>query len=307
MLLAIVPWWWGYYLRRSASTLRAEITQRITSAEAVPALSQNYNTTIRIVPMEAWTVIRKVDHRAAAVSGKERTDDEVVARFRLAGTIHVCDTGVEGGRTEKDRRAVVEDREMLGKVFIVKVGDRLADGVRVRAIEPRRVRLDANGHEVELRLHGRNADEAESEFDESGNDPWSRLDLGNQVILSESRLGVQIEDRRWVLDRRRVMDYYQEVLDDGDRLVAVFDSFKPLRNDQRRIDGYILVPEGEREFFEMVGLKEGDIVRKVNSMPMTSRRIAEAFIRDFANGKLGAVVLEVEREGTPIQLLYELR
>ena len=282
------------------------MTQRITSAKAVPSLSQNYNTTIRNIPMEAWAVIRKVD-RAAAVSGDERIDDVLVTRFRLAGTIRVYDTGVEGGRTASDRRAVVEDREKPGKVFIVKVGDRLADGVRVRAIEPRRVRLEANGREVELRLRGRNADEAESEFDERRNDHWSRLDLGDQAILSESRLGVQIEDRRWVLDRRRVMDYYQEVLDDGDRLVAVFDSFKPLRNDQRRIDGYILVPEGEREFFEMVGLKEGDIVRKVNSMPLTSRRIAEAFIRDFANGELGAVVLEVEREGTPVQLIYELR
>jgi type II secretory pathway component PulC len=125
--------------------------------------------------------------------------------------------------------------------------------------------------------------------------------------VSQGRFGVQVQDDRWIFERRRVLEYYNSVLEDADRLVSLFDSLKPLYDESKKINGYILIPEGEKEFFKEVGLQEGDVIRKVNSMPMMNRRIAEGFIRDFGNNELNVAVLELERAGQPVKLVYELR
>ena len=105
----------------------------------------------------------------------------------------------------------------------------------------------------------------------------------------------------------KLVEYYKELMDEPDRLVKVFDSLKPLYDGQRRITGYVLGVEGEKEFFDAVGLKEGDIVRSVNSMKMTSQSRAEYFIGEFIKGRLGALVLDVERGGEPKKLIYLIR
>jgi len=40
---------------------------------------------------------------------------------------------------------------------------------------------------------------------------------------------------------------------------------------------------------------------------MSSRRRADYLIREFANDKLSAVVLDIERNGQPAKLIYEVR
>jgi type II secretory pathway component PulC len=87
----------------------------------------------------------------------------------------------------------------------------------------------------------------------------------------------------------------------------LFDSLKPLYGEDKKISGYILIPEGEADFFKDVGLKEGDVMRKVNSVPLMNRRVAEGFIRDFGKNELGTAVLEIERAGETNRLVYELR
>ena len=42
-------------------------------------------------------------------------------------------------------------------------------------------------------------------------------------------------------------------------------------------------------------------------MAMSSRRRADYLIREFANDKLSAVVLDIERNGQPAKLIYEVR
>ncbi|MDD2520689.1 MAG: hypothetical protein PHR34_07020, partial [Kiritimatiellae bacterium] len=57
-------------------------------------------------------------------------------------------------------------------------------------------------------------------------------------------------------------------------------------------------------FYSQVGFQHGDVVRKVNSMRMTSQRRAEYFIGEFVQDRLGAVVIDVERDGQPLKLVY---
>ena len=98
------------------------------------------------------------------------------------------------------------------------------------------------------------------------------------------------------MKRQAVLDYYQELLDEPERMVTVFDSMKPLYDDRRKITGYVLDVEGEGNFFKAVGLRPGDVVHKVNSVPMTSRRWSDYFINEFSQNRLNVVVMDVERD-----------
>ena len=127
-----------------------------------------------------------------------------------------------------------------------------------------------------------------------------------EKVLEETRYGKRVAESRWILSKNAMMSYYQELLDNPDRIAALYMSLKPeYKNDE--IAGYRLNQEGERDFFKDMGLKEGDVVRKVNSMNMTSQARAEYFIGEFVKNRLGAVVIDVEREGKPEKLIYLMR
>ena len=119
--------------------------------------------------------------------------------------------------------------------------------------------------------------------------------------------GKMVGENSWVFNRQRLLDYYQELRDEPERLVKVFDSLKPLYTPDRRITGYHLGIEGEADFFEAAGMKEGDIVRAVNDVPMTNRRRAEHMISQFVTDQANAFVIEIERNGAPARLVYEVR
>jgi hypothetical protein len=56
-----------------------------------------------------------------------------------------------------------------------------------------------------------------------------------------------------------------------------------------------------------VGLQDGDVIRKVNSMNMINQRRGEFMLNEFFQHKLGAVVLDVVREDKEKKLIYIIR
>ena len=120
--------------------------------------------------------------------------------------------------------------------------------------------------------------------------------------------GGEVFPGRWEFSRERLLDYYTELRREPERLVAVFDSLEPLWKDgdptTRIIQGYQLNVQGEGDFFEAMGMKQGDIVRSVNSVDMTNRTRAEAFIEAFVLGELDTFVIDLERDGEPTQHVY---
>ena len=125
---------------------------------------------------------------------------------------------------------------------------------------------------------------------------------------TSNRFGcIKVQDDRWQFTRQPMLDYYQELLDEPDRMVALFDTMKPVRDERNRITGYVVGMEGEKEFFQAVGLREGDIVRQVNSVEMTNRRRAEFFIDEFLKNRMNAIVLDVERDGKVQKQVYQVK
>ena len=127
------------------------------------------------------------------------------------------------------------------------------------------------------------------------------------VILSESAYGQQISESRWIMSRDALMGYYRDVLSEPERVASLYMSMKGVRDDEGEPAGFRLEPAGENDFFAAVGLKEGDVIRRVNSMNMTSQPRAEYFLSEFVQDRLSAVVIDVDRDGETAQLIYLLR
>ncbi|MEI7782138.1 MAG: hypothetical protein WCJ18_09475 [Planctomycetota bacterium] len=67
------------------------------------------------------------------------------------------------------------------------------------------------------------------------------------------------------------------------------------------------VPAREAGVLMELAVREGDVVRKVNSMIMTSQKRAEYFIGEFLQNRVSAIVFDIERDNKPQKLIYFIR
>jgi type II secretory pathway component PulC len=217
---------------------------------------------------------------------------QIPTHYRLAGTFFI-----EGGG-DPQRRAIL-DSTAKREQYIVSEGERL-DDLTVEKIYFDHVTLRGPSGSMDIWV----------EF-------ASKAPVVDGVTTNTSPVAtvggtnkfgcVKTEENRWKFSRKPLLDYYQELLDEPDRMVAVFDTMKPVRDERNKITGYVVGIEGEKDFFDAVGLRQGDIVRAVNSQAMTNRRRAEAFIDQFLKDRLNAVVLEVERDGKVSKQIYQMQ
>lgn len=232
------------------------------------------------------------------LSAEDPSGHALSSRYRLAGTFLV--PGGADGKLPVRKAIVDELAEKRQK--LVNEGDDLEPGVRVTRIESERVVLDASGETVILALNlrlGSGSGEPEGERPPGWDGPPVEP-------LERTPYGERIEDQRWVLRRDALLGYYESLKDDPERIALLYETFKPVYEEDR-IMGYRLGIEGEEEFLAAMGLQENDIVRSVNSMDMTSQRRAEFFIREFVQGRMSVAVLEVERDNVRTKKIYEIR
>ena len=234
-----------------------------------------------------WTVFRNEQATTPTARGA------LSRRFRLAGTFFAY--GSVAGDT---RKAVLHDLQESVQM-IVGEGESIGDVEVVRIVSDR-VILRRGMEEAELWLGFSRSDPEGSAAEEGV--------AGEGAAGKENAFGgKKTGEHSWVFRRDALQEYYQEVLDDPERLVRIFDSMKAVRGGDRRILGYRLDILGEGDFYRTAGMRQGDIVRKVNDMRMTSRRRAEFFIGEFARNRANAFVIEVERNGQPLKLTYQIR
>jgi type II secretory pathway component PulC len=216
--------------------------------------------------------------------------------YRLAGTFFNDDD--QGRQT---RQAVLDDTRKHDQ-RIVSEGEEW-DDVRVESIYADHVVLIRGGirEEIWLNLMKTSPEVAKSD------DSVTNVTDGSEAALATNRFGSQISSYRWVFKREALMDYARSVADDSVRMAQLFDSLKPIYDDRRRIRGYELEAQGESDFFREIGLKESDQVQKVNGMAMSNRRRAEYFISEFTNNRMNVFVLDIERDGQPQKLIYQLQ
>lgn len=274
----------------------------LKASTALPPVPEDAGRTRARGSMEMLPVIDSpvVGDMWNAMSGRmdRRVQSGVSAAepIRLAGTF-----SVETGNGSPHRKAILDNLSKRQQ-YIVSEGDRIDDATVIKIFNDHvTIQNDQGSRDVWLDFASR-----------SPGGPAEEGSKSNLVISAGSggtnRFGcIQVNENRWQFSRKPLLDYYQELLDEPERMVAVFDTMKPVRDSRNKITGYVVGLEGERDFFAAVGLKQGDIVRAVNSVPMTNRKRAEFFIDEFLKDNMSAVVLEVERGGQGVKQVYQLR
>jgi type II secretory pathway component PulC len=231
------------------------------------------------------------------------------ARFRLAGTIL---GSTETGAGEP--MAILDDREEVRQRVVVRSFE-VVPGVVLSAVGSDFATLRGPGGEETLML-----EKAQGARNGGGQNraPGAAASLdvpasaGNDREKAAARFGgTEVFPDRWRFDRDKVVEYYEELRAEPERLLAVFDSMDPVyeENDgagERTIGGYRVGVEGESDFFLAAGLENGDIVRKVNSLEMSRRDRAESLIAAFIEGRASMFVFEIERDGETKKVVFEI-
>jgi type II secretory pathway component PulC len=275
----------GIYLYRLGATIPGVYPETHIAESKSSALEWASPAALRD---QDWTIFRGPGAQPEAI------EDELIRRFRLAGTFFEFTP-----RGSRKRLAIVEDRD-LDKQLILREREKLDDSMIIHILRDHVVLMTQTGEEVRLSksFTSGQAHAGEDEIAFTSDDGRA----------SNSRFGAQSVGRNsWVFKRDKLIEYYRGLLDEPERLVLVFDSLKPVYTSDGWIEGYKLGVEGEGDFFEAIGLKEGDIVRRVNEVDMTNRKRAEFFIKQFVANEATAFALDVEREGFTEKLTYAVR
>lgn len=186
-----------------------------------------------------------------------------------------------------------------------KVGDVLQNGCRVSEVRADSVVVSTPGGEEVLRFDWAVAGEGGAD---AAGDASASAAGGSAEAFFRRMGGSRKGTNQWYFARDAVLDYVDELKSRPERLVAVFDSLDPVYGDGGSISGYRLDVKGEKDFFAAAGLSQGDIVRKVNYIPMTNRMAAESLIRRFTtDGDFDFIVIEIERDGATMQQIYHVK
>lgn len=269
----------------------------------LPALMHSEVRQVSVSPVPEWPQVPSIashdwsifQSRGGIISVVERS---LAKRFRLAGTFFAY-----GGTISGSRKAILDDLGP-GIQHVIGEDERIGDVRVVRIFQDRVVLRGAMGEEQLWLSFSRPSDKGGSRSGALG----EKAAAWRDVLEDTDRFGgKRIGKRRWLFKRESLLHYYQELRDEPQRLVNVFDSLKPVYNEAGSITGYQLGVEGESDFFQSVGLKQSDIVRRVNSMRMTNRRRAEYFINEFIQDRANIFVLDIERDGKTIKLIHQIR
>jgi type II secretory pathway component PulC len=244
---------------------------------------------------EEWSVIQ---HSGTALPGNQGPLSQTL---RLAGTFFVY-AEATGNNVAGICKAIIDDIQKKEQ-YLVQEGETFGNVDVIRIFQDHVV-LRSQGQEEELWLSfSSGSSTSKASAPTTG---VAAVSASSETVLETNRFGRKVGDARWVFSRQALLEYYQELMDDPDRLASLFVSMKPDYK-EGAITGYALDPIGEKEFYSAIGLNNGDVVRKVNSMKMTSQARAEYFISEFLKNRLSAVVIDIERNGQPQKMIYMIR
>jgi type II secretory pathway component PulC len=276
-----------------AAKVRSTNTRDLSPGQEMPMSVQPWPASLSLESAE-WGVF------APRPSKSNRgSEDGLAKRFRLAGTFFSYGSDGSSRRAilddlDQSQQHIISENESIGLISVLHI---YADRIVLR---------DAGGRTEQLWLSFSARNEATSA---AAGLPGVSEDAGAVVGEAErSPYGItRVGEKRWVSSRESLMEYYAKLRSDPQRLLAIFDSFKPLYNGSGRIEGYRIDMQGEADFLRAAGLQNGDIVRAVNSIKMSSRNRAEYLIKEFVANRANAFVFEVEREDASEKFIYQIR
>lgn len=245
--------------------------------------------------------------RSGESSAPKSAPGALAARYRLAGVFLSLPDMDQPGPGAGERCAILDDVQAKQQ-YLALEKEWLKDApvpVQVAAIADDHVVLFDGEREETIQLAAGTASASET-----GPDKSAAAASAKRQVLESNRFGDRIEENRWEINRQAVLEYSQEVLNSPVRTAAMFLSMDPERGPDGKVFGHRLnmdfkdLDEKDKDFYKQVGLQNGDVLRRVNSVHMTNQKRAEYLIGQFAQGKLNTIVIDVDRGGQPQKLIY---
>ncbi len=113
-----------------------------------------------------------------------------------------------------------------------------------------------------------------------------------------------IPQDRMVIPPREVIALHAKLTSTSDRRDRVADSLIPLRDRKGRIEAYIVHIKSDPDAFARFGFQNGDIVRKINNMPMTDGKRWKFIVDEVVSGRIHVLVIEIERGGEIRKIIH---
>jgi len=258
-----------------------------------PAIPPVNNVKQTIPPVDRQDCLSRLS--SILIPDSTRGTGWMSTRFRLAGTV------IENEETgfADESLAIIDDRTAVRQT-VARAGAEIIPGITLAKINARSIVLSSADGDEEIFME-RMAHVAAPPRNMEGERP--REPNGTRAHYANVFGGREVFPGRWEYDRDAVLDYYNELRDDPERLLVIFDSLDPNwisdddDDDDPLIDGYLVNIKGEPDFFAAAGLKEGDRVISVNNMHMSNRLRAEGLISGFIRGEATTFIFEIERDG----------
>jgi type II secretory pathway component PulC len=229
----------------------------------------------------------------------DKLNYDLSKKIRLAGTF-IAYSNKDSDIMNKERLAILDDLSN-NEQHLVKEGDHLYKATIKEIQKDYLIFQFSNMRECTLYISYKSPGTSYSTAKNSMNSTNE-----STAVLLSNKYGKRVGEHRWIINKDSILEYYQAMLEDPERLALLYLSFKP-EYDSGSIIGYNLDIEGEHGFLESIGLKQNDRIKRVNSLNMTSQRRAEYFIGEFLNNRVNAIVIDLERSGKAKKLVYLIR
>lgn len=192
---------------------------------------------------------------------------------------------------------VVIEKKGEGAEQAFKVGDKVFDAGTLKEVLDRRAIILAGGREIELKMpqdiEGASAFPASPQAKVTAPEP-------HKGVTYQRGGGVnKTGEREWVLDQKAVQSALEDigqVLSDA-RLTPVVTN--------GNVEGFLVAEVKPRGIFDAIGLKNGDILKRVNGYEITSPEKAVQVLTGLKGES--KIDLDVARNGQKMSFHYEIR
>lgn len=214
---------------------------------------------------------------------------EQTSSARVTGTTPLTSLVLSGTYVGTMSYAIIVDKSS-GTQDVFTPGEKVFDAGVLKTVERNRVILDVNGSTAYLEIPEDLGEEAmrsavrQSQRGRPGGGP---------------RLSKKVGEREWVIDRGAVLDS----LKDMSKIMT--DARLTPRTENGKVVGFLITEIRRRGVFDALGLKNGDVLRRVNGYAIDSPEKAVQVLSSLRGQK--SIKLDLVRGGKPMSFSYDIR
>ena len=282
LILALLAYWSAVAVN-SLTTMALSLPPSALYSENAPILSEPQAN----LPFSAYAIIARRDifHSVKSPDGTDLPT--ATASKASGGPLKLWGTAVHG---EHPAFAILEDQKTRTQ-GLYREGDEIMPGVTLATVQWDRVILDRKGRKETLLLPTDVTPPASSQRPTLQRFPSGQRSTGGiQQVATDS----------YNVERNEVERAMENLSDLFTKVRAI-----PYASDDGAVNGFRLFAIKAKSLIDRLGLKNGDIVRRVNGVDIADPSTAFSLLQDLPG--LSQVSVDVLRNHQPVTLSYQIQ